>query len=490
MSPAVNRGRSSSKENGAINIPRNNPGNSAGQVGQSGEARSSGDAENSAPAAGKTQLAPIDINVPQQISKYTIGGKLGSGTCGVVHKALDTVLDREVAIKLSPIGEPHLSTGKVPGAQRAYQTEIFAAGKLRHPNIVTVHDAGQYDDLNYLVMEAVTGQSLKFYGKGQKLLPVHRSIEVIIECCLALDYSHSQGILHRDIKPANIMISDTNAVKLLDFGIAVGLEEDGGLNRKGPTLGTPNYMSPEQILGKTLGPASDFYSLATVLFELITGKQLFKAKKVKDLFRTVVHQEAPRLCDIRPDLPSDLSRVIEKALRKKPEERYQSGSEMAADLQPFVEHFRSIENRSPEHLKLVQRLRTQSFFSSVSEVDVARLLAEVNVRTFEPHDEVLEGGNLERRLLILTDGVVKSYESGRLCRVYSAGDCIGELGFIQGNRERWQLFAASRVNALEVCAGTLAALPPSMHLRYYKKISDIMVRRMGEGDALQLDVML
>ena len=440
---------------------------------------------------GRSQLAPIDIAVPLQIDKYTIGGKLGSGTCGVVHKGLDTVLDREVAIKLSPIGEPHLSTGKVPGAQRAYQTEIFAAGRLRHPNIVTVYDAGQYDDLNYLVMEAVTGQSLKHFGKGQTLLPVFRSIEIIIDCCKALDYSHNQGILHRDIKPANVMIADNGQVKLLDFGIAVGLNDEAGLSRKGPTLGTPNYMSPEQILGKRLGPASDFYSLATVLFELVTGRQLFKAKKVKDLFRTVVHQEAPKLQEVRSDLPAEFSQIVAKALRKKPDSRYQSGAELIADLEPFVEYFRNLAERSPEQVRHVRQLKSLSFFNAVNDSDVARLLNEANVREFEAHDELLEGGNIERRLLILTEGLVKAYSAGRLCHLYSPGDCLGELGFMQGNREENQFFAVGDVKALEVCSSTLAVLPPSMHLRYYKKISDILVKRLSSGESrLQLDLML
>ncbi|MBX2823091.1 MAG: serine/threonine protein kinase, partial [Gammaproteobacteria bacterium] len=243
-------------------------------------------AEGGSASVKKSAVAHLDIKVPKSIDKYTIGGRLGSGTCGVVHKALDEVLGREVAIKLSPVGEPVATNGKVPGAQRAYQTEVFAAGRLRHPNVITVYDAGQHDDLNYFVMEAIDGVSLKHYGKGQKLLPVYRALEIICDCCMALDYIHRQDILHRDIKPANIMVARDGTVKLLDFGIAVGLSESSGLSQRGPTLGTPNYMSPEQILGKELGPASDFYSLGTVLFELLTGKQLFKAKKVKDLFKT------------------------------------------------------------------------------------------------------------------------------------------------------------------------------------------------------------
>lgn len=441
--------------------------------------------------ASSVQLSPSDIMVPLQIGRYTIGGKLGSGTCGVVHKALDTVLDREVAIKLSPIGEPHLSTGKVPGAQRAYQTEIFAAGRLRHPNIVTVHDAGQYEDLNFLVMESVRGKTLKHYGKGQKLLPLHRALDAIIDCCKALDYSHEQGILHRDIKPANIMIADNESVKLLDFGIAVGLVEDGGLNNKGPTLGTPNYMSPEQILGKPLGPASDFYSLATVLFELVTGKQLFRAKKVKDLFRTVVHEEAPKVSDFRPDLPIEFSQIIEKALLKKPELRYQSGAEMMADLAPFVEEFRSYGSHTPEQLALVNRCSGLDFFQGFAERDVMRVLDEAQVRDVADGSELLEGGNIERRLLVIAEGVVKEYKDGKLKKLFVPGDSLGEMGFVQGNHTDSQFFSATSVRFVELSAAALSELPAELHLRVYKKVSGILVDQVAAGpSSLKLDIQL
>lgn len=460
-----------------------------GRSGISGGSAAGGSAQSrSSGSVTPGQVAPADIMVPLQIGRYTIGGKLGSGTCGVVHKALDTVLDREVAIKLSPIGEPHLSTGKVPGAQRAYQTEIFAAGRLRHPNIVTVHDAGQYEDLNFMVMESVRGKTLKHYGKGQKLLPLHRALEVIIDCCRALDYSHDQGILHRDIKPANIMIADNEAVKLLDFGIAVGLVEDGGLNNKGPTLGTPNYMSPEQILGKPLGPASDFYSLATVLFELVTGKQLFRAKKVKDLFRTVVHEEAPKVSEFRPDLPIAFSQIIEKALLKKPELRYQSGAELMADLMPFAEEFQDYGSRTPEQLALVHRCSQLTFFQGFAERDVMRVLDEAQVRELKVRNELLDGGNIERRLLILAEGIVKEYKNGQLKKLFVPGDSLGELGFIQGNRTESQFHTATPVRVVELCAAALSELPAELHLRVYKKVSGILVDEVAAGNDSRLAV--
>ena len=424
-----------------------------------------------------TQIAPADIVVPMHIGRYTLGGRLGSGTCGVVHKALDTILDREVAIKLSPAGEPHLTTGKVPGAQCAYQTEIYAAGRLRHPNIITVHDAGQHGELNYMVMEAIRGRSLKHYGKGQKLLPPHRALEIVIDCCRALDYSHDQGILHRDIKPANIMISDNGSVKLLDFGIAVGLTDDVALSRKGPTLGTPNYMSPEQILGKSLGPASDLYSLGTVLFELITGKQLFKARKVKDLFRTVVHERAPEVAEFRPDLPEAFSKVVARVLEKKPELRFQSRTEFIAALVPFVEDFKTRGSHTPEQIQLARDCTELAFFAGLTETEVLQLLDEANLREYSSGSELLSGGNFERRLLVIVDGIAREYQAGIVKNVFGNGDSLGETGFVQGEPVESQLFAVTPVKAVEISSAALAALPPALHISLYKRASAALIER-------------
>ncbi len=435
-------------------------------------------------------IRPLDITVPGEIDRYTIGKRIGSGTCGVVHQALDNLLGRDVAVKLSPIGEAHLSTGKVPGAQRAYQTEIVAAGRLTHANIVTVHDAGQFEDLNYLVMEVVDGESLKEYGKGKTLLPVHEALRVVCACCRALDYSHSQGILHRDIKPANIMLAENGDVKLLDFGIAVSIREGGGLKNKGPTLGTPNYMSPEQILGRELGSPSDFYSLATVLFELLTGRQLFKAKKVKDLFRTVVHKRAPKLHDIRPDLPVELSNVIAKALEKKPEDRFQTGGEMADALEPFEEIFRVVEKRPEAQQRLIRQLQGQEFFATFSELEIAHLLEHVDVRSFAPSETMINVGDDQRRIMIVTDGLAKMQSDGHYLRMLGEGQCFGETGFINGGAQKHRIEALTSVNVLELSAEMLAELPPKIHLHYYRHISEILVTRSAQEDVPAVDVSL
>jgi len=439
----------------------------------------------------RSGIKPLEIDVPERVERYRLGARIGSGTCGIVHEAIDERLGRKVAIKLSPVGEAHVSTGKVPGAQRAYQTEIVAAGRLTHPNIVTVFDAGTVNGLNYLVMEVVRGRSFKAFGKGRALLPVHKALSAIVACCHGLDHSHARGILHRDIKPANIMLTDEGMVKLLDFGIAVGLQRDSGLERRGPTLGTPNYMSPEQILGRELGPESDFYSLATVLFELLTGRQLFKAKKVKELFRVVVQQSAPRLESVRPELPAALGDVLARALAKDPRERYASGAAFAEALLPFIERYRVVEARPPAERRFIRSLQRLDFFEDFSDVEIAQLLELVSVRSFRA-GEVLIGkqAQAERRLLVLTDGLVRVNRNRALIEVVGEGGSVGELGFINGMPEACEVRALTSVNALELSAESLSDLPPKVHLHYYRVISDRLSARQAKDGALVLDLML
>lgn len=432
-------------------------------------------------------LRPLEIDVPARIDRYVIGTRIGSGTCGIVHQALDERLDRDVAIKLSPVGEAQLTDGKVPGAQRAYQTELVAAGRLSHANIVTVHDAGTAGGLNYLVMEVVEGRSLKEYGKGKAPLPVHRALTAVVDCCRALDYSHGRGILHRDIKPANIMLSVEGSAKLLDFGIAVGLDPEAGLAKKAPVLGTPNYMSPEQILGHELTPASDLYSLAAVLFELLCGRQLFKARKVKELFRIVVDRPAPRLDDVKPELPTPLADIVERALSKDPALRYQTGAELAAALGPFVERFRIVEQRPPSQRRFIRELQRQRFFEGFADVEIAQLLELVQVRSFFPGELLLAADDAERRLVVLTDGIARVTEAGDLIGVVGEGDSIGELGFINGMPDPRAVVALTDVHVLEISTEALSDLPPKVHLHYYRAISDRLIQRHRRDGRPALD---
>jgi len=200
-----------------------------------------------------------------------------------------------------------------------------------------------------------------------------------------------------------------------------------------------------------------------------------------------VHQRAPRLADVRPDLPLELSDVLARALQKKPSLRFQSGRAMRDALLPFVEQFRIVEQRPPAQQQFIKELQQQSFFLSFSDVEIAQLLELVTVRSFSPGDVLLRAGNVDRRLLILTDGLARISGDGKLLAVRRAGDCVGELGFINGVSETRETVALTEGSVLEVTRDSLSELPPKVHLHYYRFISEILAARLARTDQLQLD---
>lgn len=436
--------------------------------------------ETSAPGRNEPKpLRPLDIKSPTAIGRYRLGRRIGAGTCGVVHLGYDTALRREVAIKLSPVGDLEPGTGKVPGAQRAYETELVAAGRLEHRNIVTVHDAGQYDDLNYLVMEVIRGRTLKAYGKGRERLPASRVLAIIIDCCHALDYSHSKGILHRDIKPANIMVAKDGTVKLLDFGIAVGLRGEGALARTGPTLGTPNYMSPEQILGRDLSPASDFYSLATILYELLTGRQLFKARSVKELFRAVIRQPAEPLRSARRDLPDALSTLLARCLDKQPAKRVQSGAELARELARFIAPLHRAESRWPLSPAALEQIRTRPGFQGLPAMQLRRLLDGPDRRDIAA-GQVLSGKDAPGdAVLVILDGAVRMTDPTGRIRVLGPGDLFA-LGARYNGSAGKRYTAMSAVTLQVLDSEHQARLPPELRAHCQRYLSAHCVQVQNE----------
>jgi len=215
--------------------------------------------------------------------------------------------------------------------------EAQSAGRLNHPNIVAIYDAGEEQDLAYIAMEFLKGSDLAKYTTPETLLPLETVIDLVAKCADALDYAHKQSIVHRDIKPGNIMYDpESGVVKITDFGIA--RITDSSKTRTGTVLGTPNYMSPEQALGDKVDGRSDLFSLGVVLYQLSTGHLPFTADSMATLLYKIVNEQQPDPGELRRDLPSSLRKVIQNALGKQPDRRYQTGAK-------FAEHLRMVRQR-------------------------------------------------------------------------------------------------------------------------------------------------
>jgi serine/threonine-protein kinase len=265
-----------------------------------------------------------------KIGKYKILGVLGKGGMGIVYKALDPDIEREVAIKTIRFDNFQEGTQKDDLMTR-FIREARAAGKLSHPNIVTVYDVCREQDLTYIVMQFVEGQSLRaLIDSGKRLSPPE--IDALMKPVAdALDYAHNSGIIHRDIKPANILIDKTNKPFLADFGVA--RMDTSTMTQSGTTVGTLSYMSPEQIKGQTIDRRSDIFALGIILYELLSGKMPFHGDNISTLVYKIVNEQPQRITEINKDIPVGYDLVVQKTLAKNPEDRYQNCRQLIAALE-------------------------------------------------------------------------------------------------------------------------------------------------------------
>ncbi len=265
----------------------------------------------------------------EKIGKYKILKPLGGGAMGKVYLAHDPLINRDVAIKV-------LSGNfkENPTLLKRFYVEAQAAGKLKHPNIVTIFDMGEEGDLPYIVMEYLEGDSLFTLIKEKKIDSLNTILLTIYQCANALDYAHSLGIVHRDIKPANIIFLKDKTVKIVDFGIArMG---DLSLTRDGVALGTPYYMSPEQINGEEVDGRSDIFSLGVVFYEMLTFNRPFTGDNLVTIFKKILSEEIPPIEKFKPDCPEEVKKIVLKALKVDKLKRYQKAGEMAEDISKLL----------------------------------------------------------------------------------------------------------------------------------------------------------
>lgn len=263
------------------------------------------------------------------VHHYRIIERIGAGGMGEVYVAEDTKLGRQVALKFLP---PHLAQDEA--VRLRFSREARAVAKLNHPHIVTIHEVSEYQGRPFFVMEHIEGRSLYQYARGEAL-PIDAIIEFAIQICQGLGEAHRRGIVHRDIKSANISVDANNRIRLLDFGLAVG-PDDEKLTKSGSTLGTVQYMSPEQVSGREIDTRSDLFSLGIVLYELIAGRTPFRRENEGATLRAIMDDSAEPLRRYKADIPDKLQDIVSKLLEKDKELRYQSAEGVIADLKKLV----------------------------------------------------------------------------------------------------------------------------------------------------------
>ncbi len=276
------------------------------------------------------------------LGRYSVEKELGKGAMGVVYLGKDPKIGRVVAIKTMALSQ-EFEGDELTDARERFFREAETAGRLQHPYIVTIYDAGEEHDLAYIAMEFLKGKDLLDYCKGGNLLPMQRVATIVERVASALAYAHKNSVVHRDIKPANVMYEhSSDTVKVTDFGIA--RITDSSKTKTGMVLGTPSFMSPEQIAGKKVDGRSDLYSLGVMLFQMLAGVLPFRGDSMAELMYKIANEDAPDIRIIRAEIPQKLADIVAMSLSKRPETRYQDGEQFAADLRAVMAELAGISS--------------------------------------------------------------------------------------------------------------------------------------------------
>jgi serine/threonine protein kinase len=373
--------------------------------------------------------AGFELDLSLQVGKYDIQKLLGKGATGTVYLARDTFSGREVALKtIEPEVFRDPEFGTVYRSQ--FLNEASLAGKLKHPHIVAILDAVVQEDSGHIAMELVTGGDLSQYASPDKLLPVADVLQIGFKCCGALEYAFAEGIVHRDLKPANIMIVDGTNVKISDFGAAF-LRKSQAVQTA--AMGSPFYMSPEQIEGKDLTFASDMYTIGVVLYELLTGRRPFVADSLEALVQAIMTADPPAPSALRKGLPPQVDVVVSRAMKKQPALRYESWSEFALALSDAVK-LALPPGAVPDSEKFVT-LKRVDMLAGLSDAEVWELANAGSWLRVDPGATVVAENAQGASFFFLAQGQVKVVRQARLLNMIDQGEFFGEMAYIRGGSE-------------------------------------------------------
>ncbi len=424
-------------------------------------------------------------DLPEKIGKYPVVGTAGRGNMGIVYIGYDPFHERDVAIKLCKLS-PGMEDETARVARKMFFNEAHMAEVLDHPNITRVLDAGEENDEPYLVMEYVDGATtLEPHCKPERLLPTATVAEVIFNCAKALDYAHRRGAIHRDIKPSNLMLTDEGTVKIGDFGVAQ--RPVGETTHVMGIIGSPLYMSPEQLQDKELSGRTDLYSLGVVMYELLAGKPPFSAQNLAQLVGKIVNEDPLPLATARPDLPEYVVDIIERALMKDPGDRYQTGSEFAADLVNAYPSLagRSLEQTRSDKLTMARRI---PLFNDFPDDELEEILRVGAWEKYGPGETIIKEGLDDYSFCILITGDVVARKRGQDSTTLTAGDCFGEIVSTLRNRRTTIFSALNDVRILRINETQMEQAPDSVQARFNKVFLKALVRRLetsGDGPTKQ-----
>jgi serine/threonine protein kinase len=414
-------------------------------------------------------------DVPERIGKYVIINEVGQGSTGRVFLSHDPYYGRDVAIKLYNI-ENEDDPQKARVTRKMFFNEAQMMGRLQHPNILPIYDAGEENGSYYVVTEHVHGaRTLAAYTRPDNLLRIDDVVEIMFKCAKGLHYAHGRGVIHRDIKPSNIMLTLDNDVRVIDFGIA--LIKDSDVSRIEGIAGSPSYMSPEQVQSADITPRSDIYALGAVMYELLTGYRPFRANSLSKLLHQIVYASPAPIHTLREGIPEEIEEVVMTALRKEPEKRFASATEFAGALARLHQSLRNSSERldKQEQFDVLRKLR---FFHDFSHAEIWEVLRASEWCTYKTDDEIIREGELDDRFYILVNGSVSVQSGRRQTGVLAEGDCFGEASYVRGARRTATIKAAVPVTLVRVSSTLLEQASSACQLRFNKMFLRSLIERL------------
>jgi serine/threonine protein kinase len=411
------------------------------------------------------------------IGRYRLIRKLGNGGTSIVYLGHDPVADREVVVKV--FKQEFLDDPK-NGKQNRRQLEIEAAlaGKLVHPNIVTTYEAVISDSASYIVMEYVAGGTLEKHIRSDNLLPLDRVVEYMFKCCRALNYAQFNGVIHRDIKPANLLLANPDEIKIADLGAAVRIDLEDTQN----SVGSPNYMSPEQVRGDEITHLTDIYSLGVVMYRLLTGHSPYSPKNLAHLYQQILHEKPVPPTQLRNDLPPQLERIVMIALQKKPADRFATwrdfGNELAA-----LGHFEKSDLEINENEKFTA-LRKLKMFQDFSDIELWELLRVGEWQKQPAKTVLLREGEMGDAFYILTEGGVSVMRYNRLLNTLSSGSIFGEMSYTSRKQmpRSASIIATTEITVMKILPTQLDQLSDRCQLHFNQAFLSTLADRLRVSD--------
>jgi eukaryotic-like serine/threonine-protein kinase len=418
----------------------------------------------------------FDLHNIKTIGRYQILKQLGQGSAGAVYLGNDPYIERQVAIKVYRLPND-IGPEKIEAYKKSFFVEAQSAGRLMHPNIVTIYDADLQQDFCYITMEYMDGSTLEKFCKPDNLLPIERVLKIIFNVCKGLEYAHQNEVIHRDIKPSNIILSLSGQVKITDFSIAYIKRGDSTVVKG--LFGSPSYMSPEQVKEEFITERNDIFSLGSVLYELLIGKKAFEGENEYSIMFKIVNNDPPPILELKPELPTIFGDILGKALAKDPSQRYQCSMDFAYDIRLALRSLKETPKETHDS-ELLSYIKDLPFFSTFAENQIDQILSACDLVKIEKDETIIQEGEIDDSFYILISGQVVVQTGSEEVAVLEKGQCFGEMAYLTGEARSATIITKEECILLKISSTLLNGLSKDIQLLFFKNFTQTIIKRLSK----------